>query len=85
MGERIVDYALRLEADCTRPRFNRILTAMELKTPDCYYINYTSCDSVQYQPIISSIKTKVGGNENEATMQISIWVVAHFKKLQKII
>ena len=80
----MVDYALCLEADRTEPTFSRMLTAMELETPGCLYINHTSFEPVRYRPIVVSIETKVAGNENDATTQLSIWVVAHFKRLQKI-
>lgn len=80
----MVDYALCLEEDCTQPTFTRILSAMELETPDSQYINQTSFEPVRYRPIVVSIETKVAGNENEATTQLSIWAVAHFKRLQKL-
>lgn len=68
----------------TEPIFNRMLTAMELETPDCHYINHTSFEPFRYRPIVVSIETEVAGNENDATTQLSIWVVAHFKRLQQI-
>lgn len=80
----MVDYALYLEADRTEPIFDRMLSAMELETPGCQYINHTSFEPVRYRPIVVSIETKVAGNENVAITQLSIWVVAHFKRLQKI-
>lgn len=83
MGGRIVDYALCLQADRAVPTFYRMLTAMGLETSECHYINHTPFEPVRYRPIVVSIETKVAGDENDATTQLSIWVVAHFKRLQK--
>lgn len=85
MGGRMVDYALCMQADRAVPTFYRMLTAMELETSECHYINHTPFEPVRYRPIVVSIETKVAGNENDATTQLSIWVVAHFKRLQQII
>lgn len=39
----------------------------------------------RFRPIAVRIETKVAGNEADATTQLSVWVVAHFKRLQVII
>lgn len=74
MRGRTVDYALCLEADRTEPTFSRMLTAIELETPGYLYINHTSSfEPVRYRPIVVSIETKIAGNENDSTTQLSIW------------
>lgn len=80
----MVDYAICIEADIIEPMFNRIMNILRLEPPDSQYINHTAFEPVRFRPI--SIESKVAsGNEAEATTQLSVWVVAHFKQLQGII
>ena len=81
----MVDYAICLEIDQTEPLFNRMRTAMQFEPPESQYINHTSFEPVRFRPIAVSIETKVSGNEAEATTQLSVWMIAHFKRLQKIL
>lgn len=77
----MVDYAICLEAGPTGPIFNRIRAVMQLEPTDSQSIYHTSFEPVRFRPIAVSIKTKVAGNESEATTQLSVWVAAHFKQL----
>ena len=86
MGGRMVDYAICLEADLDEPMFNRIVNILRLEPPDSQYINHTAFEPVRFRPIVVSIESKVAsGNEAEANTQLSVWVLAHFKRLQGII
>lgn len=78
------DYTIYLEADHTEPTFSKMLIAIELESPACLYINHTSFEPVWYRPIVVSIETMVAGNKNDATTQLSVWVVAHFRRLKQI-
>lgn len=82
---KMVDYAICLELDPAEPMFDRMWNTMELEPTSHQYINHTSFDPVRFRPIAVSIETKVDGSEVEATIQLSVWVVAHFKRLQAII
>lgn len=83
---RMVDYAICIEADIIEPMFNRIMNILRLEPSDSQYINHTAFEPVRFRPIAVSIESKVAsGNEAEATTQLSVWVVAHFKQLQGII
>ena len=57
---------------------------MQLEPITSQDINHTSFEPVRFRPIAVSIKTKVAGNEADARFQLSVWVVAHFKRLQVI-
>lgn len=81
----MVDYAICLEFNETEPIYKRMLTALELEPPDNQYINHTSFEPVRFRPIAVSIETMLTGNENDATTQLSVWVVAHLKRLNRII
>lgn len=85
LGGKMVDYAICLESGPTEPIFNRMRTAMQIESTDSQYINQTSFEPVRFRPIAVSIEVKVAGNEIEATTQLSVWVAAHFRRLQRII
>lgn len=81
----MVDYAICMESDPAEPMFNRIRSTLQLEPTNHQYINHTSFEPVRFRPIAISIQTKVAATEAEATTQLSVWVVAHFKRLQLII
>lgn len=86
LGGKMVDYVICLEADPTEPIFNRMMNVMQLEPPDSQYTKHTSFEPLRFRPIAVSIVTEVAAsNEAEATTQLSVWVVAHFKRLQSII
>lgn len=82
---KMVDYAMCLEYGRAEPIFGRIRNTLQFEPTNCQYINHTSYEPVRFRPIAISIETKVTGNETEATAQLSVWVVAQFKRLQSII
>lgn len=82
----MVDYAICLEGELIEPMYERIMNIMGLDPPGSQYINHTALEPVRFRPIAVSIESKVeSGNEAEATTQLSVWVLAHFKRLQGII
>ncbi|KAI4130379.1 MAG: hypothetical protein LQ347_003410 [Umbilicaria vellea] len=81
---KMVDYAICLESDSADPMFDRMRNALRSEPLNLQYINHTSFEPVRFRPIAVSIETKVAGNEADATTQLSVWVVAHFKCLQAI-
>lgn len=82
---KMVDYAICLEFCETEPIYKRMLTALKLEPPENKYINHTFFEPVRFRPIAVSIETKLTANENEAVTQLSVWVVAHFKRLNRIL
>ena len=81
----MVDYDICLEPDSAEPMFKRMRETLRLELVNSHYINHTSFEPVRFRPIAISIETKIGGSESEAATQLSVWVVAHFKRLQLII
>ena len=81
---KMVDYAICLEPDSAEPMFNRMRSTMQFDPLTAQYINHTSFEPVRFRPIAVSIETKAAGNEVDARTQLSIWVVAHFKRLKVI-
>lgn len=86
MGTKLVDYAICIKGDLIEPMLNRIMNILRFEPPDSQYINHTAFEPLRFQPIAVSIESKIAsGNEAEATTQLSVWVLAHFKRLQGII
>ena len=81
----MVDYDICLEPDSAEPMFKRMRETLRLELVNSHYINHTSFEPVRFRPIAISIETKIGGSESEAATQLSVWVVAHFKRLQLFI
>lgn len=81
---KMVDYAICLEIDHSEPLFNRMRSALRFESTESQYINHTSFEPTRFRPIAISIETNVAGNEAEATTQLSVWMLAHFKRLRKI-
>lgn len=80
----MVDYAICLEIDQSEPLFDRMRAALQSESTESQYINHTSFEPVRFRPIAVSIETKIAGNEAEATTQLLVWMLAHFKRLRKI-
>lgn len=80
----MVDYAICLESDSAEPLFERMRSTMQFDPISSQYINHTLFEPVRFRPIAVSIETKVAGNDGYATTQLSVWAVAHFKRLRVI-
>lgn len=86
MGTKMVDYVICIKGDLIEPMLNRIMNILRLEPPDSQYIHHTAFEPLRFWPIAVSIESKIAsGNEAEATTQLSLWVLAHFKRLQGII
>jgi len=62
-----------------------ILRLLESQPYDLRTINQTMYDHVRYLPIAISIETKTpDASEQEAKIQLGMWVAAHFNRLRML-
>jgi hypothetical protein len=83
LGSKLVDYTINLLPDKKMDSVIRLL--LQSQPDDLETINQTMYDPVRCQPIAISIETKTpDGSEQDAMVQLGVWVAAHFNRLRML-
>lgn len=77
----MVDYTVNLAPD--DEMYEKILLVIQNQPHGLQTINQTSFTPVRFRPIAISIETKTpNASEEEAMIQLGMWVAAHFKRIR---
>ena len=79
----MVDYAIVIQSD--KELTGQIRQSLQRFSDDHQNINHTAYPALKVRPIVISVEAKVqGAGKYELMVQLSIWVAAHFKKLEML-
>ena len=83
LKSKLVDYTINLLPDEEIDSVIRLL--LQSQPVNLETINQTMYNPVRYQPIAISIETKTpDGSEQDAMVQLGVWVAAHFNRLRML-